>query len=201
MFDVLDVEMDKWAKSIPEHREFHHSCRLDQFLDIDAVRETSFESSADHEFVRQSVYLHAHYHKFNMWIRRPCTLPNRKDSPLAPAATAMCTGSAVTCFHLLYKLRHQLSVDLIHYEVSSQVFGPRIPGTDELELSGCNICGGLHLPHQCVESAPLRRYHPRQRVTREVFGAFWDYGKEVPHSEYTLVRPSAPWTYQCLLVH
>jgi len=134
MLEVLDVEMDNWAKSIPEYREFPHPHRLGRFRDIGAVRETSFASSADPEFVRQSVYLHAHYHKFNMWIRRPYTLPNRKDSPLAPAATAMCTGSAVTCFHLLYKLRYQLGFDLIHYEVLSKVFEPRIPGTHELEF-------------------------------------------------------------------
>jgi len=76
----------------------------------------------DPVFVRQSVYLHAHYHKFRMWVRRPFTLPSRKSSPLAAAATAMCTNSAVACFSLLYKLKSGLGTDLISYEVSSQVF-------------------------------------------------------------------------------
>ena len=106
----------------------------DRFRDICAVRQTSFESSTEPEFVRQSIYLHAYYHKFKMWVRRPYTLPNRKDSPLAPAATAMCTSSAVTSLNLLYKLKGQLDVDLMHYEVPSQVFGPRNPGADELEI-------------------------------------------------------------------
>jgi hypothetical protein len=117
MFGALDVEMEKWAKSIPEYRELPRSLRFDRFRDIRTVRQISFESSADPEFVRQSIYLRAYYHKFKMWARRPFTLPNRKDSPLAPAATAMCTNSAVACLHLLYKLKHQLGVDLVHYEV------------------------------------------------------------------------------------
>lgn len=121
MFGSLDVEMDKWTKSIPEHRKLSLSLRLDHFRDFCVVRKTSFETSTDPVFVKQSIYLHAHYHKFKMWVRRPYTLPNRKDSPLAPAATAMCTSSAMTCFHLLYKLRYQLGVDIIHYEVSLQV--------------------------------------------------------------------------------
>jgi len=122
MFGALDVEMDEWAKSVPGHREFVRSCSPDQCRDICAVRQLSFEPPADPEFVRQSIYLHAHYHKFRMWVRRPFTLPNRKGSPLAPAATAMCTNSALACFSLLYKLKPRLGADLISYEVSSQVF-------------------------------------------------------------------------------
>lgn len=97
---------------------FLHSLRPDRFHDICAVRQTSFESSMDPDFVKQSIFLYAHYHEFKMWARRPYTLPNRKDSPLAHAATAMCTSSAVTCLNLVYKLKHQLDVDLMHYEVS-----------------------------------------------------------------------------------
>ena len=124
--------MDKWAKSIPEHRKLSHPLRPDRFHDISAVRQTSFESSAKPEFARQSIYLHAYYHKIKMWVRRPYTLPNRKDSPLAPAATAMCTSSAVACLNLIYKLKGQLDVDLMHYEVPSQDFGPLDPGADKL---------------------------------------------------------------------
>ena len=122
MFWALDVEMDKWAKSVPGHREFVHSRGPDQRRDIRVVRQLSFEHSSDPEFVRQSIYLHTHYHKFRMWVRRPFTLPSRKGSPLAPAATAMCTNSALACFSLLYKLKPRLGADLISYEVSSQVF-------------------------------------------------------------------------------
>ena len=134
MFEAFDIEMDRWAKSIPEYRKLPHSLRSNRFCDICAVRQISFESSAEPEFVKQSIYLHAYYHKFKTWVRRPYTLPNRKDSPFAPAARAMCTSSAVTCLNLLYKLKGQLDVDLVHYEVLSQVFGPHNHGADELEL-------------------------------------------------------------------
>jgi hypothetical protein len=134
MFEALDTETDKWAKSIPEYRTFPRFLRPDRFCDICAVRQTSFESSVEPEFVKQSIYLRAHYHRFKMWVRRPYTLPNRKDSPLAPAATAMCTSSAVACLNLLYKLKGQLGVDLVHYEVPFQDFGPRDPGVKELEF-------------------------------------------------------------------
>ena len=46
----------------------------------------------------------------------------------------MCTNSAAACLHLLYKLEHQLGVDLLHYEVSSQVFVSQSLGADEFEL-------------------------------------------------------------------
>lgn len=114
--------MDKWAKSIPKYRECVHPRDLDPFRNVCAVRQLTFEPSADPEFVRQSIYLHAHYHKAKMWVRRPFTLPNRKESPLAPAATAMCTNSAVACFNLLYKSKDQLGIDLISYEVPIRVF-------------------------------------------------------------------------------
>ena len=126
--------MDKWAKSIPEHRELVHPLWLYRFCDVYAVRQLSFEPLADSNFVRQSIYLHAHYHMFQMWIRRPYILPNKKDSPLAPAATAMCTNSAVACFHLLYRLKHQLGVDIVNYEVLSHVIWVCILGVDKLEL-------------------------------------------------------------------
>lgn len=111
-----------------------YSLRPDRFHNKFAVRQTSFELSADPEFVKQSIHLQAYYHKFKIWVRRRYTLPNRKDSPLAPAATAMCTSSAMTCLNLLYKLKYELGVDLIHYEVPPQVFEPRNPRADELEL-------------------------------------------------------------------
>ena len=122
IFSTLDVEMDKWAKSIPEHRELTCPRCFDRFRDARIVRQLSFEPLADPDLVRQSIYLHAHYHMFQMWVRRPYTLPNKKDSPLAPAATAMCTNSAVACYHLLDKLKHPLGVDLTHYEVTSRIF-------------------------------------------------------------------------------
>jgi len=162
VFEALDVEMDKWAKSIPEHREFPRFYYLDRLRDICAVKQISFGSSVDSEFVRQSIYLHTQYHKFKMWIRRPYTLPSRRSSPLAPASTAMCTKSATTCFHLLYKLRYQLGADLIHYEVSPSAFaGYKLPELTSLNLSEPGVRGGLHLSHQSVQSAPPGGYHPR----------------------------------------
>lgn len=131
---VFDAEMDKWAKSIPQYRELLRSLLPERFHSVCTVRQTSFESPMDPDFVKQSIHLYARYHEFKMWARRPYTLPNRKDSPLAPAATAMCTSSAVTCLNLVYKLKCQLGVDLIHYGVRLLIFGLRNPGTDELEL-------------------------------------------------------------------
>ena len=191
MFGTLDVEMDKWAKSVPGYREFVHSCGPDQQRhDICAVRQLSFEPLADPVFVRQSIYLHTNYHSFRMWVRRPFTLPNRKGSPLAPAATAMCTNSAMACFNLLYKLKPWLGVDLMSYEVFSQAFYQWVPRTDSLGLSGCTICGRFHLPHQYVEPTPLRGCYPRQRVAREVLGIVQDHRVEVPQGELTMVRLS-----------
>lgn len=124
-----------------------HSLSPDLSCDQYAVRQTSFESSADPVFVRQSIYLHTHYHKVKMWVKRPYTLPSRKDSPLAPAATAMCKSSAVACLSTLYKCRYQLDVDISHHEVPPLLSRHGIPELTSVDLSGPDVYDGLHLSH------------------------------------------------------
>ena len=174
-----------------------HSLRPDLSCDQYTVRQTSFESSADPVFVRQSIYLHANYHKVKMWVRRPYTLPSRKDSPLAPAATAMCTSSAVACLSTLYKCRYQLDVDILHHEVPSLSSCHGGPELTSVNVSGLDFYDGLHLSHQHIEPASIGRHHSRQGATRKVFEVARDYGKEVPYGRHTFVRPSDSWSSWC----
>lgn len=147
MLGAIDAKMDKWVASIPEYRNSSRSLHRDLLCNQCAVRQTSFESSADPVFIRQSIYLLANYHKVRMWVRRPYTLPNRKDSPLAPAATAMCTSSAVACLSTLYKSWSQLDVDILHYEVPSRSSYRGIQELTSVYLPGPSFYDGLHLPH------------------------------------------------------
>lgn len=69
-------------------------------------------------------------------------------------------------------------------------FDHGLPELTSLNLSESNIYDHLHLPRQCVESAPLGGHCPRWRVAQEVFGVVRSGGKEGSHGKRTIVRPS-----------